>query len=586
MIIKFSDVNIATITCIASIFSTTSNDTYVDLLKLCSEIKLSKDVKFVKYFHRENNGKYIQILKCNPSERINHIIDSDYSFDDQTEKKIINKAGRPKRKGFSNSATFGILLSPNRLINTKVCRNGTMQITGIRNKSECDLLMKKIATIMSSFHDMSVFSHPIIPVFREIAMIVYNIKILDESININNYKLYEFIDQNPNDEYFCIYESMEGRALELIWRDISFYIFQSGKINVTAIKNFEDIDESYKFITSFINNNIEHFALMGKVDTTIQLLKKNLEGPKQKSNEWIEMRKRRINASEVAAIFGMAYGNKSIDTFIDDKVKSIQGIDTFNGNKYTKYGECYEPIACELYKKYINDNRKYNVVILETSSIVHPVHDYIAASSDGVVFTFTKDFDISNIKTLEDIENNKNHIIDTYLIEIKCPFNYKRYTAEKVGNIKCIKCVNGFVPSYYWCQMQQQMFVCGQKNCDFINNKFIEYKNEQEYLEDKTENKGILMRYNIKGEKFPICLYPNNILEKDLIKAKKDLLIKLFSVKEKVKSSEYVYWKLEDRTIVEVDYDQQKYESAIPLIKKTHDKIIEESELPYDQYYF
>jgi hypothetical protein len=67
--------------------------------------------------------------------------------------------------------------------------------------------------------------------------------------------------------------------------------------------------------------------------------------------------------------------------------------------------------------------------------------------------------------------------------------------------------IDGIPKKEYWVQMQLQMEVCDLDECDFLENKFVEYENEQQYWDDdETQQKGIIMYFHTKQGN-PIYIY-------------------------------------------------------------------------------
>ena len=47
--------------------------------------------------------------------------------------------------------------------------------------------------------------------------------------------------------------------------------------------------------------------------------------------------------------------------------------------------------------------------------------------------------------------------------------------------------ISGIPKFEYWVQMQIQMEVCDLNECDFLETKFVEYENYEDYLNDNTD---------------------------------------------------------------------------------------------------
>jgi putative phage-type endonuclease len=164
---------------------------------------------------------------------------------------------------------------------------------------------------------------------------------------------------------------------------------------------------------------------------------------KQCTDEWYRARHDMLTASDVATVLGENPYNVLNDIAKKKCAPKCEMID----NKYTRHGTLFEPVACEIFKKYKGE-RVYEVGLLR-----HPRYKYIGASPDGV-------------------------INDLFLIEIKCPYNRQ------------IK--DGYIPKMYWIQMQIQMEVANIDNCYFMECKFekIDLKDASNYIEHGTIQDG------------------------------------------------------------------------------------------------
>lgn len=188
--------------------------------------------------------------------------------------------------------------------------------------------------------------------------------------------------------------------------------------------------------------------------------------PAQRSPEWYKMREGMLTASNIAPILGeCAYGTAK--KVLLDKAGIAK--DHFVGNFATKWGVKYEPVACKMYElrtqTHIND-----FGLLPHYSTFQPQDDFaqpitfIGASPDG----------ISD---------------EGIMLEIKCPTSRE---------------ITGIPPRNYWVQMQIQMEVCNLDLCHFLECKFSEYAQEEDFLANlhtNTNEKGIVA-YHETTEKY------------------------------------------------------------------------------------
>ena len=183
-----------------------------------------------------------------------------------------------------------------------------------------------------------------------------------------------------------------------------------------------------------------------------------LNHEQQKSKEWYNKRHNLVTASDIAAIF-------DVHPYMTNKQLLIKKCSEprIEGNVYTEWGELFEPIATQIYKKMFLVEK-----IHESGCIIHSKYKFLGASPDGI------------------LPSGK-------LLEIKCPMT---------------RSINNNIPNMYWIQMQIQMEVCNLNECDFFQCKFYKYENKEEYINDVTANhKGHLEECDVywKLDKFTIC---------------------------------------------------------------------------------
>jgi putative phage-type endonuclease len=172
----------------------------------------------------------------------------------------------------------------------------------------------------------------------------------------------------------------------------------------------------------------------------------------QRSQEWYDIRKNLITASDFAQALGDGKFGTQKQLLIK---KSGYEKDTFDNNMPAlKWGVKYEPVAIEAYAK------KNNVTMHEFGLLIHPQPSmkWFGASPDS----------ISELGIM---------------VEIKCPWRRK---------------ITGEVPLQYFYQVQGQLDVCGLNECDFLECEFIEYDNENEFcrhFDDNPNERGIIIEY-------------------------------------------------------------------------------------------
>lgn len=205
------------------------------------------------------------------------------------------------------------------------------------------------------------------------------------------------------------------------------------------------------------------------------LFLQSLPQPAQLSPEWHLMRKSRITASSASSLLmkSKLHCGAYVERFnlVDFEYDENQGANAWNskldfyrsktprgsgfrGSAATMWGQKYEEVAQRLYAL------KEGTQIYEFGLLPHPVHDFIAASPDGIS-------------------------AEGVCLEFKCPYSRK---------------ITG-VPSFtYWVQVQFQLQVCSLENADFVELEIKEYLSREEYKLNKQNRDGGLL---IQVEQIP-----------------------------------------------------------------------------------
>jgi len=151
---------------------------------------------------------------------------------------------------------------------------------------------------------------------------------------------------------------------------------------------------------------------------------------KQLSEEWFKARVGKLTGSSVGAALGLNPW-KGPDDVIRDMVRDYHGYERdFKSNIATEYGKLHEPLAVMEYMG------KTGLHPEETGFHVHPEHDWLGASPDGL-------------------------IDDDGLIEVKCPFGLR----NKKGSDLVFKTAED--QPHYYAQMQVEMACTDRSWCDF-----------------------------------------------------------------------------------------------------------------------
>ena len=100
----------------------------------------------------------------------------------------------------------------------------------------------------------------------------------------------------------------------------------------------------------------------------------NGEFPKQKTDAWYKLRYNMITASEIASVLDCNIYESSYDLLLR-KLKPIEHI----YNDVLDWGNMFEPIALDIYKKIKNDT------IYQVGLVTHNKYKWLGASPDGII---------------------------------------------------------------------------------------------------------------------------------------------------------------------------------------------------------
>lgn len=144
-----------------------------------------------------------------------------------------------------------------------------------------------------------------------------------------------------------------------------------------------------------------------------------MSNDQQRTPEWFKEREGKLTASSFGQAAGLAPGSRQ------QLWRRQMGLETFDGNEATQWGEDNEPIALEAYRSRCLDASK-NIKLV--GFISHPTMAWLGGSPDLLI---GKDG----------------------MGEIKCPFSKQIYPS---------------IPPYYMAQMQGLLQITDRKWCDFI----------------------------------------------------------------------------------------------------------------------
>jgi len=188
-------------------------------------------------------------------------------------KKNYNSAGK-KKKNFQNQVSLMIKIKNDRNIHVKLFSNGTMQITGC--KTVCNfvemmrILCRKLLEVKFTYNIITkqtvkktFISEPDNIKVEKISDL--KIRMINSNFHvgfmIDRVILYKLLLEKG---YECNYDQCSHAAVNLKYKcdndEISIFIFESGSIIITGVKNKIHINESYNFIVTFLHDNYNIIA--------------------------------------------------------------------------------------------------------------------------------------------------------------------------------------------------------------------------------------------------------------------------------------------------------------------------------------
>lgn len=291
------------------------------------------------------------------------------------------------------------------------------------------------------------------------------------------------------------------------------------------------------------------------IDAVLELLYQN-EGQqyRQRTPEWYEYRAGLITASNLWKIFSGSQAVKN--SLIYEKCKPTETNVVSTGvqsqvNTCTAYhwGNKYEPLTIRIYEK------KYCTQVAEFGCLRHPKYPFIGASPDGI-----------NV-----CRENPRY---GRMIEVKNIFNRE---------------ITGIPKDEYWVQMQFQMETCGLDECDFIETRFKEYANANEFYmhEFLHDIRGVIL-YFVDREAAQVGnINPHYVympIDHSLEREDVDRWIAETreSMKDKYHLYETQYWYLDEFSCVLVEINKMWIQSVMPKIQEFWEIICKEKETGYE----
>ena len=359
--------------------------------------------------------------------------------------------------------------------------------------------------------------------------------------------MYEYIEDNPtaicdpdfHDVMTDYIQDLLNIYFENLYFDRSEDYFKD-EIKLIIESSFEMFYNMFPR-RSYPNTLVLHKPVVEVIQEKIEKIKKK-DQPTQRTSEWYTYRHNLITASNAYKVFenessrNQLIYEKCVPPYIPNSnaENSETSYTQVNVNSALHWGQKYEPISVMVYE------HLYNTTVGDFGCIQHDTYCFIGASPDGI-----------NI--------DPNSPIYGRMLEIKNPVSRE---------------IDGIPKKEYWVQMQQQMEVCDLDECDFLETKFTEYVNEDEFNKDGefTETavegnmKGIIMYFSNKNG-HPVYKYKPLHIDNH-----EDFLVweeqQMDENEDTMTWIKNIYWKLEQISCVLVQRNQKWFHDNVCAMKE------------------
>ena len=414
-----------------------------------------------------------------------------------------------------------------------------IELESITSKSSSNSSISKFQNILKNLSEEDI-SDIYIDVYEQITEFLVN-NILSISSPSFYKDMFEVIANTLFEEWleagFFVYDDDEENKENLL--EIQELIEQLWNVYVD-FSNIPPRSISYEFIRN--EKIIEGFS--DSISKKIENLQ-NIPQPIQRSKEWYEFRNNLLSASNLWKVFG---SESQINSIIYEKCSpNSQHINNFsktNTESPAHWGVKYEPVTVMIYESI------FHTKIGDFGCIQHPQYKFIGASPDGI-----------------NIDSKSSRY--GRMLEIKNIVNRE---------------ITGIPKEEYWIQTQIQMETCDLEECDFMETRFLEYSNSEEFFkDDKREHRGIILYFIEKDINSPTVNIPkyeymplsieinyesiNNWITNIRKEYKQNGSSLLFST---------IYWYLEEYSCVLIPRNRLWFEKALPKIEKTWEIILKE----------
>jgi putative phage-type endonuclease len=243
---------------------------------------------------------------------------------------------------------------------------------------------------------------------------------------------------------------------------------------------------------------------------------------KQRSQEWFDLRKDRLTASD---LYDAIKGGAASLSLAKKKAGIVTDTTNYNGIPALKWGTMFEPMASRCYSQLYND-----IQIYDFGLVCDKNNEHFGASPDGITELGV-------------------------MIEIKCPISRK--------------IIDDVIPVKYQMQIQGQLAVCSLEECDYIECDFKTFEDDEEYLQkigsNSTINHGVIAEFMNENREY-YYLYSDASLAPNeaLLNIEKQMThLEPLKIRQHFKKT---YWYLNKINVQKVHFNHEKWQEIVPKI--------------------
>jgi hypothetical protein len=370
--------------------------------------------------------------------------------------------------------------------------------------------------------------------------------------NIEEYLRSEVINMSSPHFYEDLVEDITN-VIHDYWMDCDICTEDDYEEVEIIVENLLDV---YLDISTIPRRSISYQSLVEPTEKNVDKMLdkinalKSLPQPKQKTKEWYEFRYNLITASNIWKALSTTAQRNSL---IYEKCKPLT---TFQASTNTEsamhWGIKYEPLTVMWYE------HVYQTRLDDFGCIMHPLYKCIGASPDGIN------------------TDPSNKALFGRMVEIKNIVNRE---------------ITGCPKEEYWVQTQVQMETCDLDECDFVETRFKQFENEEEfYADEQHEYKGVILHFMLKttgmsADEITVNLSAINApiykympLDVSLTKQSIDNWIHDTKIanKDEMLLFSTLYWYLDEFSCVLIPRNREWFQAAAPLIEDTWATILKE----------